>query len=168
MPVLVHLTPAKNVKRIRRSGIHKGEIGVYCLPVVQNYYVSHQWLRELKRWGQRTFIGIYFRVPDEEMVWFGHYGQPHQHLPVTEAIRLLMQAQDPQGYELILPRSISAKEIYKVQFIPHVVGWRYMPGAHERVWCGCPVCVSRGEIKSRKKRLRYHRSLYGNDQEDKR
>src|SRR5579885_75267 len=103
MPVLVHLTPEKNVKRILHAGIHKGR-GVYCMPVLQSYYVSHQWLRELKRRGVRTLVGVYFRVPDEEMVWFGRYGQPHQYIPVTEAIHLLMQQSDQQGYEMIIPR----------------------------------------------------------------
>lgn len=154
MPILVHLTPAKNVKRIMRSGIHKGR-GVYCLPILQSYYVSHQWLRELKRRGVRTFVGIYFRVPDEEMVSFGHYGQPHQYIPVTEAIHLLMQQPDPQGYEMIIPRSIQAKEIHKVQVVSQVVGWRYLPGVRKRSWCVCPVCVSRGEINSRKKRAQH-------------
>jgi hypothetical protein len=156
MPILVHLTPAKDVKRIRKAGIRKGR-GVYCMPVMQNYYVSHQWLRELKRRGQRTFMGIYFHVPDEEMVWFGRYARPHEHLPVTEAISELMQQDDPQGFELIIPRSISAKDIRKVQSISRVVGWRYMPGVRERAWCTCPVCVSRGEFNSQKKRLQHTR-----------
>lgn len=154
MPILVHLTPEKNVKRILHAGIHKGR-GVYCLPVLQSYYVSHQWLRELKRRGVRTFVGIYFRVPDEEMVWFGHYGQPHQYIPVTEAIHLLMQQPDQQGYEMIIPRSIHPKEIHKVQAVSQVVGWRYLPGVRQRAWCTCPVCVSPGEINSRKKRAQH-------------
>ena len=159
MPVLVHLTPAKNVKCILRSGIHQGWQGVYCLPVLQSYYASHQWLRELKRSGQRTFVGIYFHVPDEEMVWFGHYSRPHQHVTVTEAIAMLMQEPDPQGYEMIIPRSIGVKELHKVRAISRVVGWRYQPGVRQRAWCACPVCVSRGEIKSRKKHLQYLRAI---------
>ncbi|GHO46153.1 hypothetical protein [Ktedonospora formicarum] len=159
MPVLVHLTPAKNVKRILRSGIHQSRQGVYCLPVLQSYYVSHQWMRELKRWGQRTFIGIYFHVPDDEMVWFGHYNQPHQYVTVSEAISQLMQQVDPQGYEIIIPRSISAKELHKIRTVSRVVGWRYQPGVRQCAWCACPICVSRGEIKSRKKRLQHRRAI---------
>ncbi|HZO73118.1 MAG TPA: hypothetical protein VFB60_13025 [Ktedonobacteraceae bacterium] len=77
MPVLVHLTPEKNVKRILHAGIHKGR-GVYCLPVLQSYYVVSQ-----------------------------------------------------------------------------VVGWRYLPGARQRAWCTCPVCISPGEINSRRKRAQH-------------
>jgi hypothetical protein len=55
MPLLVHLTPEKYVARIVRNGIRTGR-GVYCLPVLPSYYVSHQWLRELKRRGQRTIL----------------------------------------------------------------------------------------------------------------
>lgn len=68
---------------------------------------------------------------------------------------MLMQQSDPQGYEMILSRSITTKEIHKVKAVSQVVGWRYMPGVRKRVWCVCPVCVSRGEIKARKKRLQH-------------
>ena len=61
MPLFVHLTPEKQAKRIRRAGI-RGCPGVYCLPVGPDYYVSHQWLRELKRRGQRTIVGVYFQT----------------------------------------------------------------------------------------------------------
>lgn len=156
MPILVHLTPEKNVKRILHSGIRKSKwSGVYCLPVLQNYYASHQWLRELRRSGQRNLVGVYFRVPDDEMVWFGHYSRPHRYLPVNEAIRLLMSVTDPQGYEMIIARAISPKEIHKIQAVPQVVGWRYAPGVRSRSWCICPMCVSPGEFKSSKKKLQH-------------
>jgi len=122
------------------------------MPILQNYYISHQWLRELKRGGQRTIVGIHFRVSDEELVWVGHYSQPHQQVSVAEAIHIIMTAADPQGYEMIIPRSIDAKEICKIQHISQIAGWRYSPGVRARLWCDCPVCVSRGEINSSKKR----------------
>jgi hypothetical protein len=157
MSILVHLTAEKNVKRILQSGIHKGKYGVYCLPVLPNYFISHQWLRELKRGGQRTFVGIYFHVPDDEMVLFGHYNKPHTNITVAEATRILYQQSDTQGYEMILMRTIEPNELHKIQAVPQVMGWRYSPDAHQRQWCNCPVCVSRGEFNSRKKR----RSLEG-------
>jgi phage-related protein len=44
--------------------------GVFAVPVTRNFYVSHQWLRELKRHNAgRTVAAIYFRVPDDEQVW---------------------------------------------------------------------------------------------------
>ncbi len=51
MAILVHLAPEKLGARFLKSGIRKG---VYCMPLLPNYYASHQWLRELKRGGQRA------------------------------------------------------------------------------------------------------------------
>ncbi len=153
MPILVHLTLEKNVKHILRTGIRKGKYGVYCLPVLPNYYASHQWLRELRRFKQGRFVAIHFRVPDDEMVWFGHYNRQHKYISANEAVSLLTQKIDPQGFELVILRAISAKEIHKVHVVPQVIGWRYSPGMRERGWCTCPVCVSRGEFRSQKKRL---------------
>ena len=71
MPVFVHLTLHSNVASIRRGGIglRKRRFrprGVYAMPVTRNYYVSHQWLRELRRHGGGTIVAVYFRVPDDE------------------------------------------------------------------------------------------------------
>jgi len=41
MPMLVHLTPEKHLSRIVRNGI-RSDRGVYCMPVLPDYYVSHQ------------------------------------------------------------------------------------------------------------------------------
>jgi hypothetical protein len=54
MPVFVHLTPDRNIASIRRQGIGlRNQLfhsrSVYAVPVMPNFYVSHQWLRELKR-----------------------------------------------------------------------------------------------------------------------
>lgn len=60
MPILVHLADERVVTSIRKNGIKigKDQQGIFCMPVLQNFYVSHQWLRELKRGGARTFIGV--------------------------------------------------------------------------------------------------------------
>jgi hypothetical protein len=161
MPILVHLTAEANVKSVRRAGIRGTYIddgipdGVFCMPVLSSYFVTHQWLRELKRRGQRTIAGVYFRLPPEEMVWVGHYGQDHINLPVGEAIGIIMRADDPLGYQIILPRSVSAAEIHKIRHISQVVGWRYQPGSHLREPCPCRVCLPTGSIKSRRIRARF-------------
>ena len=89
MPTFVHLTPAKDLKRIVRSGIKHGGRGVFCMPMLPNYYISHQWIRELKRGGQRTIVGVYFTLPDEELVWVGHYFQAHTQVTAAEASRVI-------------------------------------------------------------------------------
>lgn len=35
MSMMVHLTPAKNIRQILRTGMHKDEDGVYCMLVLQ-------------------------------------------------------------------------------------------------------------------------------------
>ncbi len=149
MPVLVHLTAEKNVSSILRSGI-RGERGIYCMPVLPNYYISHQWLRELKRGDQRTIVGVYFRVKCDELTWVGRYNEPHSETTVGQAIKHIMSTEDGQGYELIIPRSIGPGEIQKVRHLPQVLGWRYMSKAHGTPPCPCPMCLPRGAMKSRK------------------
>jgi hypothetical protein len=117
------------------------------MPVLQDYFVSHQWLRELKRRGVRALIGVYFRVPDRESVLVGHYRAPHTPMSAVKAAGLIMRAPDPRGYEVLIPRKIEAKEIQAVREVSQVVGWRYYPEAKGRKPCGCPAC-SRGEIKA--------------------
>ncbi len=82
MALFVHLAPEKETDSIRRGGIKPRRLKqpladgydriVFAMPVTDNFYVSHQWLRELKRIGQRTIVGVYFRIPDEQKVMAGH------------------------------------------------------------------------------------------------
>jgi hypothetical protein len=154
MPIMVHLTPAKNIRQILRTGIRKGERGVYCMPVLQDYYTSHQWLRELRRWGPGPFVAIYFRLDDDEMVGCGPFWEAHSSVPMAEAVRLFRQQSDTQGWEILVPRSIASRDLHKIQALSQVLGWRYSPKSHNRPWCNCPSCVSRGEFNSSKKRER--------------
>lgn len=159
MAMFVHLSPETRVKRIRRSGIKSSRLilpdlgesrGVFAFPVLPNFTVSHQWLRELKRNGARTICGIYFRIPDDELVYTGHYGNRHRTMTAAEASGFLQNVSDPEGYQVVVPRKVMANEIQRVRTLPHVVGWRYLPGAHGKKPCGCPFCWQPGTIKSRK------------------
>jgi hypothetical protein len=56
MAMFVHLAPESRIALIRRTGIRRLRragvafpAGVFAVPVTRNFYVSHQWLRELKR-----------------------------------------------------------------------------------------------------------------------
>jgi hypothetical protein len=90
MATFVHLTTERNLKPILRNGItrlsHRGNNtpGVYVSPVTQNYYASHQWVRELKRRNAGPVVAIYIRIPDEEWVSVGRYNQ--EHLKMTSKI----------------------------------------------------------------------------------
>ena len=179
MPVFVHLTSERNLPSIRREGI--GLIkkmyrprGVYALPVTDNFYLSHQWLRELRRAGGGTIVGVYFRLPRDEPVEVGHYTSLHLPMSAAEAVALMMEAGDrdpaaaraadsaakavqrgralpssPEGFEVIVPRRIAPKEIIRVKALPQLVGWRYRPGAHGQPPCAC-ICCERGQYGVRK------------------
>lgn len=176
MPVFVHLTSHRNVPSIRRGGIGVRKMrirapGVYAMPVTRNFYVSHQWLRELKRAGGGTIVGVYFRVPDDEVVEVGHYDSPHVSMTAAEAVALLLAAEQrdpaaaraedeklkkkrrrrgptlptsPEGYQVIVPRRIERSEIIRIAALPQVVGWRYRPGAHGQPPCVCICCECGG------------------------
>ena len=156
MAMFVHLTPESLIKLILRNGIRmarklwNGQRGIFAVPVTRNFYISHQWLRELKR-GRGPIAGVYFRVPDDELVWVGHYNRAHRQMSAAKAVAAFMNTQNPEGYQVFIPRRISSSEIHRIRHLPQVVGWPYMPGSHN--WtCLCVVCNPPGTINSRKKR----------------
>jgi hypothetical protein len=159
MPLLVHLASEKDVASIRRSGIRpERKFGaVFAMPVLQNFIVTHQWLRELRRRGQRSYCGVYFRIPDHEIVLFGHYASDHVEISAAAAVGIIMKADDPLGMQIMVQRRIDAKEIVKIRPLPQVIGWRYFPKAHGRKPCPCPSCVRRGQPFSRKLREAWER-----------
>ena len=160
MAMFVHLAPESQVARIRRSGIRRMRLpwgdfpgGIFAVPVTRNFYVSHQWLRELKRRNQGAIAGIYFRILDDERVWVGHYGQAHRWMSAAEAVAEFMTAVDRQGWEVVVPRRIEAGEIHRIRALPQVIGWRFSPTAKGRVPCTCDYC-SRGEYGAQRLRAR--------------
>ncbi|MEZ5962192.1 MAG: hypothetical protein R3C30_17470 [Hyphomonadaceae bacterium] len=165
--MLVHLAPAKLEARIRRSGIRPGEglFGgyksdvVYAFPVLPSYTTTHQWTREIMKWRRQPLVGVYFRVPDSEIIEFGHFNDGQELLKVQASVAAgaVRRAADARGFEIILRRPIERKEITRIAPVRGVVGWRHMPDAHLRKPCGCPACVARGEPGGRKLRKRYER-----------
>ncbi|MBF6169200.1 hypothetical protein IU486_31350 [Streptomyces gardneri] len=109
MALVVHLTPEKNARRIRRAGIaaNGSGRGVFCMPVMPSYVLSHQWLRELRRGGQRLIVAVDFRIPDAEPVLVGHYGAAQTELTAAEAVSVILHAADARGYEILVPRAIA-------------------------------------------------------------
>src|SRR5580765_8966926 len=114
MAVLVHLAPEKARASIERNGVKSSPAfgrwpkGVYAMPVLPDYFVSHQWMRELKRSGARTFLGARFRLPAREEVYVGHFSSEPLVLPLSRAFRIIMAAPDARGYQILVPRSIRA------------------------------------------------------------
>lgn len=164
--MFVHLAPADRVDAIKRNGIRRlrkaspaHPAGIFAVPVTRNYYISHQWLRELKRRGVRTFVGVYFRIPDDTMVWLGHYGQTHRAMSAAEAVGAFLTAEDRQGWQVVIPRRVEPKEIHRIRAIPKLLGWRYSPAAKGTVpFCGCDFCA-RGQYGAAERRRRYQEWL---------
>lgn len=156
MPVLVHLADERESVSIKKNGIKPGKFRsrIYCMPVLPQFYVSYQWLRELKRRGVRTYVGVHFKLDSKTMVYAGHYHQGHKYTSLGEAIKEIMEMEDPLGYEILVDRKIEAKEITKIKSLPQNIGWRYKPHSHGQKPCGCKYCQE-GLIKSRKIMDRY-------------
>ncbi|GAA3128221.1 hypothetical protein GCM10010466_18680 [Planomonospora alba] len=112
-------------------------------PIVPPYQITHQWTRELRRFGRRTVVAVDFRIPDDEPVHAGHYGRGHVRVSSAEAAALILEHDDPRGYEVFVPRAIAAGEIRRIRPVNQVTGWRYRPDAHGTP--PCPLCVDRGE-----------------------
>jgi hypothetical protein len=162
--MFVHLAPEGRSTVIRRNGIRRlrrpwGEFpgGVFAVPVTRSFYVSHQWLRELKRRNAGPIVGVYFRLPDEERVWVGHYGQAHRWMTATVAVAEFMASESREGWEVVIPRRIGAADIHRIRRLSQVVGWRYRPGSHGTKPCGCDFC-QRGQFGARRLREEYNRA----------
>lgn len=161
MAMFVHLAPNSGLARIRRNGIARlrrpgGEFpgGLFAVPVTRNFFLSHQWLRELRRNSSGLISGVYFRIPDEEAVWVGHYGQPHHWMTAAEAVCAFSSAEDARGWEVVIPRRIEVDELHAIRKVPQVVGWRFSPSAKGKPpYCTCPFCI-RGTYGARRLRER--------------
>lgn len=158
MPRFVHIADEKNAKKIEKNGIKIGEErnGIFCMPVSNDFSISHQWLRELKRNGAKNLVGVYFKIKSNEKLWFGKYFENHQYKEAGNAIKEFKNIEDKLGIEFFIERKIEPNEISKIKSLPQNVGWRYSPTSHERkLNCGCPMCISIGGIKSKKKREKF-------------
>mgnify|MGYP001620145863 CR=1 FL=1 len=161
MTDFVHIADERDAAAIRRAGLtlpkarlKKTEsdwykYGIFAMPVVPNFVITHQWVRELKRSGFKTAIGIYFRIPDDQPVWHGLFGRLKTLATAAEAAAILAR-DETLGFETIIPRSIGANEIRAVRPLPQTLGWRYYPDAQKRgLFCRCRFC-NRGKIRSRR------------------
>jgi hypothetical protein len=162
MPQFIHLADERDLAMIHKNGLvpqklrGRSEKGVFATPVLQNYYRSHQWLRELKRRGIRTISAVQFRVDDDSGVSIGRYNETPLETTAADAVRIFMEHVTGLGLEVIFTGGIPAKNMTRTYTPDQVVGWRYYPESHSdgRKPCGCPYC-QRGQIKNRKLRETY-------------
>lgn len=164
MTIFVHVADERDAGAIRRNGLKLPKArwrdwenanykwGVFAMPVIEDFMLTHQWVREMKRRGHRGAIGIYFRLPDAEPVWAGRFGQAKAQITAAQAAARLRNER-LLGYEVIIPRGIAAAEITAIRPLP-AVGWRHSPEAKGNPpRCLCRYCVG-GDINSRKLRTR--------------
>lgn len=128
--------------------------GVYCMPVMQDHLVTHQWSRELRRFRKVPKIAVQFCIPDKEVVSVGAYNADEMKVAASEAIGIVKEHEAPFGLEVIIPRKIRSKEIMKFYTPPKVVGWRYWPEARGHKPCPCSFC-QRGMPYSKKLREQF-------------
>lgn len=161
---LVHVADERDAAAIRRSGLvlpkrrlreletECRKYGVFAMPVVDDFMLTYQWVRELARRGYRSSVGVHFRVSDGEPVWAGRYNEAKQ-LCTAAAAAAALRNGCLQGYEVILPRAVRPAEITAMRPLP-AVGWRFTPEAKGRPpFCPCKFCT-RGDIKARRLRDR--------------
>jgi hypothetical protein len=124
------------------------------MPVTRSFQITHQWVREVKRWRRGMMVGVYFRIPDSELVWMGRYNEAHRQMTAAEAAAHVTSQTAMNGLEMIIPRRIGAKEILRIRSLPQVVGWPHYPDAHgKRPWA-CECC-QKGAFGSRKIRQKF-------------
>lgn len=161
MANFVHLTPESRSALIRKNGIRRVRTrqtsGVYAMPVTANFYISHQWLRELKRRSGTLHVGVYFRIPDDLLVSIGRYNEQHQWMTAVQAVDYVTNCENRLGLEVIIPRRVEPQEIQRIRKLPQTIGWKYYPDSHGHKPCGCEYC-QRGEYGARKLRDKYERS----------
>jgi len=68
----------------------------------------------------------------------------------SEAVAAVLNHTDPMGLEVIIPRSITPREITRIYLAPQITGWRYYPDAKGKPpFCHCKFC-NRGEIRAKR------------------
>jgi hypothetical protein len=67
------------------------------MPILPDYFATHQWLRELKRCGQRPIEALHFHLHSDEPAGVGNFSRPHIETTVGRAIGILMRLLDTQG-----------------------------------------------------------------------
>ncbi len=124
------------------------------MPVTANYYITHQWVRELKRHRNAAFVAVHFRIDDAERVWVGRYNQTHCEMTASEAAALFHVGEEVAGWEVIIPRRIEPRDIHAIRRVSQLIGWRFSPESKGKPpFCGCKFCT-RGEYGVRRLRER--------------
>ena len=129
MVIYVLLTPEENVDTILQKGVtrlrQQDDHPKASLPCrLHAVFMSHQWLGELKQRNHVQVAALYFRIADSEPVWAGHYRRQHEPMTAVEAMERFQQEKRPEGFEIVVPRAIGCREIYRIPHLAGVMPWR--------------------------------------------
>ena len=174
MATFVHLASGKDLASIRRSGLKarkfgveaKPPRGVFAMPVTPDFQCSYQWLREMRRWRAGPVYGVYFRIPDDEIVYLGAYNRRREPVRAAEAVAILTNEAQP-GFEVLVPRTVVAREVFRIKSLPQIIGWRFWPQAKGQAPIypqpGTPgsARVRKALEKREAEELRRYRARYG-------
>jgi hypothetical protein len=116
---------------------------VYAMPVVADFWTTFQWLRELRRSHDERLVAVYFRVPDNEAVYFGRYNEPHMARSAAAAAAWVRD--NPAGAQVVVPRSIASKDVVAVRRVKQLVGWVEVPEPSKKFDCVCSACLPHGD-----------------------
>lgn len=125
------------------------------MPVLPSFPLTYQWVRELRRWHPGVLVAVHLRLPDDEPVTVGSYSAPPREVTAAQAVAAVRELDDPRGYEVFVPRAVTAAEVRRIRDVPQGVGWRYLPGAYGSRPCRCSGCLPHGGYKVAKLRQRY-------------
>lgn len=164
--MLVHLAPAPLARRIERLGLRGGprrfqvdgetvevERAVFASPHLGDFWHTHQWLRELRRWHREELVAVDFRLGSDAPVLFGPDWRAHVRCTLGEAIGRARAA--PLGAEIVIPRDVAAGELVRVRRVRQDVGWIEKPPPHTPRGCVCRMCLPAG-MPDLRRRLRAH------------
>ena len=153
MAKLVTIKTVKRAKQIEESGVIKAclatillpteELGargkiqtipiVYAMPVSTNYVISHQWIAEISRcYRHQPVSAVYFELPDEYPVYFGHFAGVKTKATAVEACGYFYQKIHSEdintliGFEVLIPCDFLGN-IKKVKHHLKRTGWRLDP-----------------------------------------
>jgi hypothetical protein len=84
----------------------------------------------------------------------GRYNEQHHQMTAARAAAHVMSQTTMTGVQVLIPRRIIPKEIFRIRNLPQLVGWRHYPDAHgKRPWA-CECC-QKGAYGSRRIREKY-------------
>ena len=115
MPSFIHIADAREKRLIEKNGLKAGKRGVFCTPVAKDFSVTHQWARELRRRGVRSWVCVQFRVSDDQMVSVGIYNGQKILMTAAQAVAAVAEHTAPLGLEVIIKRKIRPQEIEELR-----------------------------------------------------